>query len=597
MDFNYIHLWQIQIEPWRPDLNIEKATQFVKNAKKRSIVIFPELFISGYMIWDDFLNDDFVKQCNEKNDVLVQLSKKYQLTIIWWNVDFLETKKNEDWTMRKYNAVYLASEWKILKKQYKTLLPNYRMFDDKRYFTSLERVAFEEWKNIEDYYCPVKVLLNNKKIKISLLICEDIWNTKEKYHIDPVKLTKTHKPDLIIVPSASPFFVDKFKVIDKLLQTQSKNTSIAYVNPIWIQNNWKNIFCFNWFSAIYKDSIFIKWAEDYKENIEIKKIKDKDKIEKIYDTLVYTTKHFFKQIWIKKALIGLSWWIDSWVSATTLTIALWKKNVISVNMPSKYNSNTTKNLAEKLANNLQIQYIISPIQESVDLTIKTIETTTWIILSDFEIENIQARERWKRLSDLAPIFDAVYTNNWNKDEFLTWYATLYWDINWSIALIWDLTKTEVIELALFINKKFKKELIPKQMIDLKPTAELNNKQNSDNWWWDPFNYKFLWRINDAFIVKQKSLMDLLILLHENKLESFLWLEKDELNLYFSSKKDIIDELEKIWKLKKQSVFKRIQCPPIIAMSKRSFWYDYRESQKILFLWFWYEELKKKIINP
>nr|MDD3720290.1 NAD(+) synthase [Candidatus Gracilibacteria bacterium] len=594
MKTNSIHLGQIQVEAGRPDINMQNAISRMKQVPTGGIIVFPEMFISGYMIGDDFLRDSFIKDCRAKNDVIVELSKKLDITIVWGNIDIDESKKNEDGSVRKYNTAYIASRGKLLKKQYKTLLPNYRMFDDKRYFTSLKTLAEEEGIDISKYYEPVEVVIDGVKTKVSLLICEDIWNINGDYNLDPVAMTKTHMPDLIVVPSCSPFGLEKAKFRDRLLQIQSQNTSLAYVNPIGIQNNGKNIFNFDGGSAFYQNGSFVKGVKNYGTE-EVSELVHELEIEQIYEALINSVKEFWKQSDMKKAIIGLSGGIDSGVNAALLTIALGKENVTAINMPSRFNSNTTKNLAEKLANNLGINYLVSPIQDAVDLTIKMIEMTTGIPPSSFEIENIQARERGKMLSDLAPRFQAFYTNNGNKDEIMTGYATLYGDVNGSIALIGDLTKEQVKALARYINKKNGKEIISNEMIDMKPTAELSDSQSPDNGGGDPFNYRFLGAVNKAFIEKQKSLIDLVNALKNGNLEQVLGLHNGELERNFNSKKVIVEELEKIWRLKNNNIFKRIQAPPIPTISKRSFGFDFREAQKKVYFGEGYEELKEEVI--
>lgn len=203
-------------------------------------------------------------------------------------------------------------------------------------------------------------------------------------------------------------------------------------------------------------------------------------MEQIYETLIYTLREFWLKTGKKKFIIGLSGGLDSALVSTLLVIAIGKENVIGVNMPSKFNTNTTKDLAEELAKNLGIQYLISPIQSIVDEEIQVIEATTEKAVSDFDKENIQARTRGIRLAGIAANQNALFTNNGNKDEAATGYATLYGDIAGAIAPIADLYKElQVRPLARYINNKAKQEIIPNGIIDMKPTAELSDKQNPE----------------------------------------------------------------------------------------------------------------------
>lgn len=578
INFNKIILWQIQVEPWRPDLNIQSILNFLENVERQSLVLFPELCISWNFVWDLFFNESFIRECKAQNNKILKISKEKNFTIVWGNIDFDEKKKNEDWTLRKYNAIYIASDWKIIKTHHKILFSNFQNSDENRYFTSLERLAFESWKNLEEFLKPTILGFDWRKIKISLHFWNELFIADKNYFFDSIKSAKKNKIDLMLFLWTFPFTINKTQKLDYILKNQSKKSTLILVNPIWTQNNWKNIYTFDWFSAIYQNWNFIKWIENFCEKKEIKKIKFKDEIEQIYETLIFSIKNFFTQIWNNKLIIWLSWGIDSWVSATLLKIALWKENIIWVNMPSKFNSETTKNLAMKLAKNLQIKYIIFPIDKAINQSINDLQTITWKQVTDFQIENIQARQRWKIMAELSATYNSLYVSNANKDELLTWYFTLYWDSTWSVAILWDLTKIQVVKLARFINKKFKKEIIPQKMIELKPTAELSEKQNPENWLWDPFNYEFLSKLNEAIILKNKSKDELFELLEKNKLDEFLWFKNWELKSFFSKKEDLLIEIEKIYLLKKKSIFKRIQTPPIFSITWKSFWNDYRESQ-------------------
>jgi NAD+ synthase (glutamine-hydrolysing) len=287
--------------------------------------------------------------------------------------------------------------------------------------------------------------------------------------------------------------------------------------------------------------------------------------------------------------------MDSAIVVTLLVQAIWKENVIAINMPSKYNWKKTKNLAKILAENLEIEYKIYPIQDEVKLKIEKIEKTTSKKTTDFKKENIQARIRWQILADLAPEFEAIFTSNWNKDELSTGYTTLYWDTSGAISIIWDLHKSQVFELARFINNKYKTEIIPVEMIEMKPSAELSDNQNIDNNGWDPFDYEFLWKLKKAFIERNLTPEDILKKFQNWILEEKLGLDKNILD-YFETKKDFIEEIEKLWKLKHNNFFKRIQYPPILTLTSSAFWTDYRESQNWVYFWNNYEKIKKEILQ-
>lgn len=590
-----INMWQIEVIPGRPDKNTKTIINYLNSTKDWSLTFLPEMAIPGYMIWDMWLRDSFVKESNGYNERVLEVLQAKWSSAVWWNVSYDESKKNNDWSMRKYNSAFIWSNWKLIWVRHKTLLPNYRMFDDKRYFTSLEELAKEENKDLREYYKPVEIEIAWVKYKVWVLICEDIWNINWDYNIDPVELTKSHAMDLLWVISGSPFGLNKDTFRKKLLQRHSDWTNLVYVNPIWTQDIWKTIHAFDWWSAIYKDWEFVRWIKDFTTNHVIETLTQKNEMEQVYETLIFSIRQFFERMWFTKVVIWLSWWIDSWVVATLMPLALWKENVVAVNMPSKFNSETTKDLAKDLADKLWIEYLVYPIQEIVDMKVKQLEETTWKKATSFDIENIQARVRWQTLSDISANLWAVFTCNWNKDEFALWYWTLYWDIAWAIAPIWDLYKFQVFDLARHINERFNQEVIPSKMINLKPSAELSAKQNPEEWWWDPFDYQFTWRLNRWYIEKKFIPTDILRFYKEWVLEEKLWLE-EKVSSFFETKELFIQEVEKLWKLLHKNYFKRVQAPPIIQLGKWSFWFDYREAQIDAYFGHEYERLKLDILT-
>ena len=300
--------------------------------------------------------------------------------------------------------------------------------------------------------------------------------------------------------------------------------------------------------------------------------------EELYDGLVYGIKKFFEQNQLKKAVIGISGGIDSALSTSLLVAALGKEKVIGINMPSKYNSKITKKSAEKLAKNLRIEYKIIPIQNSVDLTKKQLENSGFRI-NEMILENIQARDRGSRiLAGVAASVGGVIINNSNKTEMALGYTTLYGDMNGAICPIADLYKWEVYKLAEYINKINKKEIIPKEIFEIVPSAELSDKQDVTRGKGDPILYPYHDKLIRAFVEFRKDPMEILEWYDKKIIEIEMHLEKGLIKKYFKNRDEFKKDLEEKWKLFKLSYFKRIQAPPIIAVSRRAFGYDLRESQ-------------------
>jgi len=190
--------------------------------------------------------------------------------------------------------------------------------------------------------------------------------------------------------------------------------------------------------------------------------------------------NFLKKTGIKDIVIWVSWWIDSAVDLSIASQVLSTDHIHAIYMPTKFNSNESYELAEKLANNLWIKLNVWPIQDILKSFEDFSEKHLWKQLEWISHENVQARIRWVILMNLANNCNGLVINNSNKTELELWYWTLYWDLIWGICLIWDLKKTEVYDLAKHINRE--KEIIPQWIITRKASAELSQ------WQVDPFDY-------------------------------------------------------------------------------------------------------------
>jgi len=478
---------------------------------------------------------------------------------------------------------------------FKTLLPKYREFDDERHFYSMQKLADEKQVDIKELLKPFEVDVKGQKVKIGLSLCEDMWD--KNYFNKPIEILVKNGAEIVVNISASPWTWQKnnkrHQIVKNIL---SKNpVNFVYCNNVGIQNNGKNIFLFDGSSTIYNpDGTLMIAAKPYKEeNLEIRLemeasfakasegynfVSEENDTKELYDGLIYGLRKFFEQNNLKKAVIGISGGIDSAVSASLLVMALGKQKVLGINMPSKFNADLTRNAAKKLAENLGIEYKVIPIQNGVDLTMKELENNGFKV-SDFVMENIQARDRGSRiLAGVAAAVGGVMINNSNKTEMALGYTTLYGDMNGAICPIGDLYKWEVYELAKYINKISQKELIPEEIFEIVPSAELSDKQDVTMGKGDPIIYPYHDKLVRAFVEFRKDLSEILEWYDKKTIETEMHLEKGLIEKYFKNREEFKKDLEEKWKLYKLSYFKRIQAPPIIAVSRRAFGYDLRESQ-------------------
>ena len=633
-----IALSQFEIIPSIPTNNAARIINYIEEAKnnKADMIIFPELAISGYLIGDMWESESFIRECEELGEEIIKASK--DIFVIFGNVAVDRNKKNFDGRVRKYNALFLAKDGKLIKNPQskipypfiiKTLLPNYKEFEDTRHFFSLKDLIFENtFKNnennfdIKEYFNPVEININGEKINLGLTICEDAWSSN--YNLSPIDILN-EKTDLFINISSSPYTLIKDTKRHKMYSDISKkyNKPLIYVNNVGIQNNGKTVYTFDGGSSAYDNNgniicasnryeerlYYIEMNLTKKEFSKAIKINEENEYKLIYDTIIYGIRKFMKSIGINKVVIGVSGGIDSALSSAVYVNAIGKDNVLLVNMPSRFNSNTTKNLAKTLAENLSCAYMVVPIQESVDFTIKQIETCkiikdgeeSFLKVSSFIAENIQARDRSSRiLSGLAASFGGVFTCNANKTETMVGYSTLYGDGAGFFAALADLWKYQIYELAKYINKNiFKKEIIPEGSINIMPSAELSNAQAVDEGKGDPIKYDYHDYLFKTLMESWNRILpeDILQMYIDRVLEEKIGCEKGIIKKYFKNDLEFIEDLEKWWRqYMGMAISKRIQAPPILAISRRAFGFGNRESQNRVYYTSKYLYLKNKLLN-
>ncbi|WP_044503475.1 NAD(+) synthase [Megasphaera massiliensis] len=628
-----IALAQTRVYPGNPRQNAAVMKDFIAKAKaaRCDIVVFPELAIPGYFIGDIWDQPDYIDECVRFGEEIRDLSQG--MAIIFGNVAKETDRVNLDGRTRKYNAMFIAYNGQWLspaRSPYpfyiKTLLPNYREFSDIRYFTSLIEVAQERHAFPEDFLSPVQISFDDgRKFRIGPLICEDSWD--ENYPFKPMHyLGKMYDIDLFVNISNSPFTLGKTQRRHRLFgQAIDKiHCPAVYVNCTGIQNNGKNIYTFDGASSTYqKDGSHHSACKPFTEELLLVDFDEttqtftspsqvqpeKSQIEDIYDSLHYGLKHFMDAIGVHKVVIGVSGGIDSAVNAALYATVLPPEDILLVNMPSCYNSDTTKSLAKELADNIGCLYTVIPVQDSLELTRKQFRETVLhqgekekgsLALTSFIEENIQARDRSSRiLAAAAASFGGVFTCNANKAETSVGYATLYGDSAGYLAATADLWKHQVYELAHYLNDEvFGRHVVPQGSIDIVPSAELSNKQDITKGQGDPLIYPYHDYLFAAFVERwQRATPESILTWYlDGTLEKNIGCTVDVHQL-FPTAKEFIDDLERWWRLLSGfAVAKRIQSPPILSISRRPFGNDLREAQLTPYFTTRYLELKERVLS-
>ena len=508
--------------------NFEIIKDNIEKARKESvdIVVFPELAISGYPPQDLIYRENFISKNLEYLNKIVAEIPKQMLSVI----GFID-QQNE----KLYNSAALIQNNQIIKIQYKSLLPNYDVFDEKRYFTPAEKIE------------PIEVDFNGEKFNIGLQICEDLWDEENEIKVTEQLVKKG--ADIVINISASPFEKNKREKRNQLVFDKVNDFQVPFVLVNYSGAQDEIIFAGNSI-ACDKNGNIIALGDEFKEGFYTGIISDNnDKSlsvqkrsveESIYNAMVLGVRDYFCKTGHKKAVLGLSGGIDSALVAVVAAEAIGAKNLTCIAMPSQYTSDMSNSDAKKLAINLGCNFETIPIEKIYNAFNGELQPLFAGMEEGLAEENIQARTRGNILMAVANKFGALVLNTGNKTELALGYCTMYGDMAGAIGVIGDLNKTEVYNVSKYINKKATKEIIPERIITRPPSAELKDAQV------DPFDYDVV-----------SPLVDLIInygLSRESLLE----------NGYEAS---VIDDcLRRI----RFSEYKRKQAAPALKVSKKAF---------------------------
>ena len=482
--FLRVALAQINLVVGDFNFNADKIKQYLKQAKRMGadVVLFPELAVTGYPPEDLLLKESFLKQCDKNLKKISRFTKG--LTAI---IGFAEKKGKEI-----YNSAALLSDGKHIGTCRKMLLPNYGVFDEKRYF--------------HEGNSPVKFRL--KGATLGITICEDLWEDSGPGKI----LCGQGNVDLLLNISSSPFHKGKGKTREKMIQQRARSyrSHIAYVNlvggqdelvfdgqslvvapdgKIIIQGNsfTEELICFDitlnpkspkkLYSKTNISSYQIPTSLSKQKKyppLSVYAYNKKSEVENIFSALVLGTQDYVSKNGFSKAVLGLSGGIDSALTAVIASKALGAKNVTGVLMPSPHSSEGSVQDSLSLAKNLGIETLILPIEKAMKAYDQILGKVFKGTDSDLAEENIQARIRGNLLMALSNKKGWMVLATGNKSEFSVGYCTLYGDMAGGFAVIKDVPKIWVYKISHWVNSK--KEIIPESILTKAPSAELRPDQ-------------------------------------------------------------------------------------------------------------------------
>ena len=620
-------LVQMEVLPGRPHSNTQRILETIAAARGDGVdlIVFPEMAVPGYILGDEWERDAFIRECERCGHAIRDASNG--ITVVFGNVGIDWERRNEDGRTRKYNALFVAENQRFAGPGgspydfvIKTLLPNYREFDDSRHFFDLRKLALEEGCAVDALIHPVQTSTAN----LGCILCEDAWDMD--YSVSPLDVLQQHGPDVYINISASPYTFNKNHKRNRVFSAHAERLGrpLLYVNHVGIQNNGKTVYTFDGSTCAYDGSgghLEIEGLfEDTTLTLDIPigapasfgktlALRD-DHIGTLAQAVRYGTRKFMDLCGVERITIGISGGIDSAVVAALYSTLLDPDDLLVVNMPSRFNSDTTRSLAHDLSQRLGCYYAEIPIEDSVTLTRSQVEgleiarngdaRTRQLAFTPLQLENIQARDRSSRiLSAISGAFGGVFTCNANKSETTVGYATLYGDVCGYLANIADLWKTEVYALARHLNEHaFETPVIPDGIIDLVPSAELSDDQNVDEGKGDPLVYPYHDLLFKSWVERwdRAAPEDILNWYQQGSLESELGYD-GKIEDFFAAPADFIADVERWWKqYRGMGLAKRIQAPPILGVKKRAFGFDHRESQMGPYFTQRYEEIKAELLG-
>ena len=422
------------------------------------VIIFPELSLCGYPPEDLLLRPHFYTRCEQAMTTL--LAAKLNIVII---VSFPAKENNT-----VYNRAAVIQHGEIIQTYDKQYLPNYTVFDEKRYFTAGKKTT---------------CLFPLNGIKIALIICEDLWFP------EPVEQARKASADLLIVINASPFDRNKAKKREQLLSTRAKAAQLPIIYSNLVGGQDELVFDGGSMVVDAKGNRIIQGAYYQEDLIEVLFDTSVNPIphplpprlspeQNLYQALVLGVRDYIRKNHFPGAIIGLSGGIDSALTCAIAVDAIGAERIRVVLLPSQYTADMSNEDAIKQAKTLGVRYDVMPIKPAFTSLTATLADVFNGCEPDTTEENIQARIRGTLLMAMSNKFGAIVLTTGNKSEMAVGYSTLYGDMAGGFCVLKDIPKTWVYKLAAYRNTL--SEVIPERVITRAPSAELAPNQTDQD---------------------------------------------------------------------------------------------------------------------
>ncbi|MGQ9517095.1 MAG: NAD+ synthase [Anaerolineae bacterium] len=455
--------------------NVERVRQTLRDVHgdKPDLVVFPELFLSGYPPRDLLEYPWFLRQVEEGVEEVRCISREYPDTGI---IVGAPLSTGQAVGAGIYNAALLFFRGDVLLRQAKSLLPTYDVFDEARYFDA----------GGDPRVCPFM----GETLGVS--ICEDAWNDPElwplqrMYPFDPIAIQAHKGATLFVNISASPFYVGKEEIRFRLIRGHAQKHGVPFVYVNQVGGDDELIFDGRslaldrggnpiWVGPAFEEAVYTLDTEAAGVPGGYAPL---EPITAVYRALVLGIRDYLRKCGFSKAVVGLSGGIDSAVTCCLAAAALGKENVLGITMPSLYSSVGSVEDSRRLAHNLGIDFLVIPISPIFSSYLETLEGHFAGLPADVTEENIQARIRGNILMAFSNKFGYLVLSTGNKSELAVGYCTLYGDMSGGLSVISDVPKMMVYELARYINRE--REVIPPAILEKAPSAELRPNQRDED---------------------------------------------------------------------------------------------------------------------
>jgi len=514
--------------------NLQHMIEAIDKAKQggADLICFSELATTGYPPRDFLDFDDFIELSYTAIDKLK--SHTDDIAIVVGSPRHNPVAEGKD----LYNSALVLYQREIVFTQHKTLLPTYDIFDEYRYFEPAS-----EWN-----------VFHFKGYRIALTICEDIWNVGNEnpmYTICPLDEMMPYKPDFIINISASPFDYQSAQRRIEVIKAnvQRYRLPLFYVNHCGAQTE---ILFDGGSLVVNQDGFVVDELPYFTPQVKIFDLEEvrqasgvgeqhKEKMDLIHRALIMGIRDYFNKLGFQRAIVGLSGGLDSALTCALAVEALGASNVRGLLLPGPYSSDHSVEDARQLAENLQIRYDVVGITSAYDAILDSLKPVFEDNAFGLTEENIQARIRGLFLMAVSNKSGDILLNTSNKSEAAVGYGTLYGDMAGGISVIGDLYKTEVFELAGYLNRHG--EVIPLHTIQKPPSAELRPDQK------------------DSDSLPEYDILDVIL---------YQYIELSR------SPQDIIEEgfdpalVRRVCRLVNINEFKRYQAAPVLRVSRKAF---------------------------